>query len=132
MKRTISECIDLIKQKKESAERTIIKLTNDLSPETLGFREKEEKFIARSVGYVEAYTDILALLESSHLVEQEKAIEILKEKFVINLEEYNWDPTVYYISFCGKTDDEANGGIDRIAHEEITCKEYNILMEVLK
>ena len=101
MKRTISEVIDLIKQKKESAEKTLIKLTNDLSPETLAFREKEEKFIARKVGYVEAYTDILALLETSHLVEQEKELETLKKVIDIfkkHLSVELWDMKEYYIA----------------------------------
>lgn len=69
MKRTISEVIDLIKQKKESAENTRKKHIDNKS--------KYASYI--DTGYIEAYTDILALLESSHLVEQEKVLSVLKE-----------------------------------------------------
>lgn len=84
MKRTISEVIDLIKQKKESAERTRRQIYADFINREMPMpREKRDRY-ERFVGYDEAYTDILALLESSHLIEQEKAIEILKKRLTIN------------------------------------------------
>lgn len=134
MKRTISEIIELIKQKKEGAMDYLAHTTKTyVKAKMIGANcEEYVKDGAKITGYIEAYKDVLSLLESSHLVEQEKAIDILKNKFIIKLEECNWNSTIYYISFCGKEDYERTGGIDCIADEKITEEQYDILNEVLR
>ena len=78
MKRTISEVIDLIKQKKESAEKEHEQLYVSFISKDMP--SEEQARYSRLCGNDEAYIDVLSLLESSHLIEQEKAIEILKRK----------------------------------------------------
>ena len=117
MKRTISEVIDLIKQKKESAESKRIEIYNSNIP----FMDKFAD-VNKYMGYYEAYTDILALLETSHLIEQEKALDILKKAFDISVEEIY---TIgYQLLICEKNSYESVTG-------EITEEEYDLLKEVL-
>lgn len=88
MKRTISEIIDLIKQKKESAMNNLAQTTKTYVKAKMIGANCEEciKDGAKITGYIEAYKDVLSLLESSHLVEQEKALKMLKEAFNIDVE----------------------------------------------
>lgn len=127
MKRTISEVIELIKEKIDNCESNEFALHDAREMGLLNKTEKEK--ISELVGSKQAYTDVLSLLESSHLVEQEKAIEILKNKFVIKI--YDWELTYCFISFCGKEDYESNGGIDVTANEYISKEEYKVLSGVL-
>lgn len=120
MKRTISEVIDLIKQKKENAESNLAYI-NNLYPGSL------EKMLTKGeiIGTIKAYTDILALLESSHLVEQEKAIDILKEHITCKKCNVSTEPDIdeyeYYI--------ESKHPITRNSLDE---KEYEVLSGVFK
>ena len=74
-KRSIKEVYDLIKEKKDNTERDIeiaILVGDRLDMDNL-------------VGEVDAYNDILNLIESSHLLEEDKskkALEIIKNKEV--------------------------------------------------
>jgi len=121
MKRTISEIIDLIKQKKESAINTRKKHIDN----------KSEYASYIDTGYIEAYTDILALLETSHLIEKEKAIEILKNKFAITLVFYPDERVDNLIRFISKTDYEKTG-FERRTVEKITDEEFVILREAFE
>ena len=110
MKRTISEVIDLIKQKKESAE----------NERDLLFDAIDEAILNSTI---DAYTDVLCLLESSHLVEQEKALEILKDKInIIGNDNLNY----YQLSL--KPDKCVGDTADIML---ITKEEHKVLKEVL-
>lgn len=93
MKRTISEVIELIKQKKESAERKHRQIYEDFINRDMPMPRGKRDRYNRLLGYDEAYTDVLCLLESSHLVEQEKVLEIFKKYFTFEI----WDMGKDYI-----------------------------------
>ena len=82
MKRTISEVIEIIKQKKENAMNSLAQTTKTYVKAKMIGANCEEciKDGAKITGYIEAYKDVLSLLESSHLIEQEKALEILEPR----------------------------------------------------
>lgn len=110
MKRTISEVIELIKQKKESAEIGYI-------------REKKQNHYEATLVYesnLEAYTDVLSLLKTSHLVEQEKALEILKKAFDISIEKTEKGVFVLYRLVTHKRG------------KYLSPEEYELLNEVFK
>lgn len=124
MKRTISEVIDLIKQKKESAEKqllSVLRPTDNLPgivKTKIEFFQKIDGNVLR--GNIQAYTDVLALLESSHLVEQEKALEILKKAFDIRVEKIKKGVFVSY---------------KLVAHKRckyLSPEEYELFNEVFK
>lgn len=62
MKRTIEEVIDLIKQKRQSAINAIERLPRRRTIRTESLAST-----------IDTYTDVLALLETSHLTEEQKA-----------------------------------------------------------
>lgn len=64
MKRTIEEVIDLIKQKRQSAINAIERLPRRRTIRT-----------ERLACTIDTYTDVLALLETSHLTEEQKALD---------------------------------------------------------
>lgn len=114
MKRTISEVIDLIKQKKESAEREKMRF----NPVIMGdyIVPFDSHLYLKYKSYEEAYTDILALLESSHLIEQEKALKMLKDRLIIH--KSNNEKNYYgYFTYCSNL---------------LPKEEYELLSEVFK
>lgn len=70
MKRTIQEIYELIKQKKESAERDLKRTKKLIDEEEWDYMEDEGKHSNNVVKYanirgeIEAYTDVLCLIES--------------------------------------------------------------------
>lgn len=121
MKRMISEVIDLIKQKKENAEREKMRF----NPVIMGdyISPFDSHLYWKNKGYEEAYTDVLCLLESSHLIEQDKAIEILKDKInIVGNDNLNY----YQLSL--KPDKCVGDTADIML---ITKEEHKVLSEVL-
>lgn len=64
MKRTIKEVYDLIKEKRDNAYQSVIKYKNE-----------DRLFYRECYGEENAYSDVLSLIESSHLLEEDKPIK---------------------------------------------------------
>jgi len=70
MKRTIQEVYEIIKEKRENARIDLERIFNvDGKPSDIARQYK-------TIGYIEAYTDVIALIESSHLIDQPNLTEI--------------------------------------------------------
>ena len=69
MKRTIKEIYDLIDQKMESA-RLDLKIARECKTGSLEEETRKNLRIEKLKGEVQAYIDVMALIESSHLMDQ--------------------------------------------------------------